>query len=62
MNTKSSEAVDGVLVNNERRNGQHGTGPLNLHSPATFLSTELICRFVRIETDVELFTTLARIL
>ena len=37
MNTKSSEAVDGVLVNNERRNGLHGTGPLNLLSPATFL-------------------------
>ena len=63
MNTKSSEAVNGQsAVNNERRNGLHETGPLNLHSLATFLFTELICRFVQIETDVELFTTLARLL
>ena len=64
MNTKSSEAVDGRSAGeyNERRNGLHGTGSLNLHSPATFRSTELICRFARIETDVELFTTPARLL
>ena len=49
-------------MNNEPRNGLHGTGPLNLHSPATFLSTKLIYRFARIETDVEVFATLARLL
>ena len=63
MNTKSSEAVDEQSAgNNERRNGLHETGPLNLHSSSTFLSTELICRFSRIETDVKLFTTLVRLL
>ena len=64
MNTKSSEAVDGQSAGeyNERKNGLHGTGPLKLHSSATLLSTELICKFARIETDVELFTTLARLL
>ena len=53
--------MDKVLANNKPRNGLHGTGPLNLHSPAMFLSTELICRFARIETDVEVFITLARL-
>ena len=54
--------LDKVLVNNEPRNGLHGTGLLSLHSPAMFHSTELICRFARIETDVEVFTTLAHLL
>ena len=44
-----------VMVNIEPKNGLHGTGPLNLHSPVTFPSTELICRVAQIETDAEVF-------
>ena len=53
--------MDRVLSNNEPRNGVHGTDPMNLHSPVTFLSTELTYRFARIETEVAVFTTLVRL-